>query len=79
MRLLGVGKDDRVIYCDKLCAEDYPAVATEARDALLEALFLTRRYTFADLGGMFGFSRQNAAVIAAKRDLRKSAEAAQNQ
>lgn len=73
LRQLGVGKDDRVIYCDAQCANDFPASQTEARDALLEAVYLTHRYTFAKLGEMFGFSRQNAQQIVTKRDVRRVA------
>lgn len=72
-RQLGVSKEDRVIYCDMRCATDFPATATEARDALVEAVYLTRKPTFGALGEMFGFSRQHAQQIVARRDLRKAA------
>lgn len=73
LRQLGVGKDDRVIYCDAQCANDFPASMTEARDALLEAVWLQNRYTYAKLGEMFGFSRQNAQQILVKRDVTRAA------
>jgi hypothetical protein len=69
-RLLGIGKDERIIYCDIRCATDYPASASEARDALMYAVYLTRKYSFASLGEMFGFTRQRAAQIAKERDVR---------
>jgi hypothetical protein len=71
-RLLGVAKYDNVIYCDRSCAEDYPAQTTEARDAIVEAVYLKRNPTFATLGKMFGFSRQMAQQIVARRDIRKT-------
>lgn len=72
-RLLGVAKYDNTIFCDLMCATDYPAVSTEARDALVEAVYLSRNYTYATLGQMFKFSRQRAAQIVAERDIRKTA------
>jgi hypothetical protein len=72
-RFLGVAKYDNVIYCDASCAADFPAQTTEARDAVVEAVYLNRRPTFAALGKMFGFTRQMAQQIVAKRDIRKGA------
>ncbi|MDX3260680.1 hypothetical protein PV336_15785 [Streptomyces sp. MI02-2A] len=72
-RLLGVAKYDNTIYCDAMCATDFPAQSTEARDALVEAIYLTQGKTYADLGKTFGFSRQMAQQIIARRDIRKVA------
>jgi hypothetical protein len=71
-RLLGVGKKDAPVYCDEMCFNDFPAVSTEARDALVEAVYYKGRYTFDRLGDMFGFTRQRAQQIVSKRDIRKA-------
>jgi hypothetical protein len=71
-RILGVGKKDAPLYCDEMCFRDFPAVSTEARDALVEAVYYKGRYTFDRLGEMFGFTRQRAQQIVAKRDVRKA-------
>jgi hypothetical protein len=70
-RILGVAKKDAPVYCNAMCAADYPASSTEARDALVEAVYLKGRYTFDKLGAMFGFTRQRAAQVISKRDLRR--------
>jgi hypothetical protein len=70
-RQLGVAKVDNTIFCDRSCAEDFPASTTEARDALVEAVYLKGHYTYAKLGEMFAFSRQRGAQIVADRDLRR--------
>jgi hypothetical protein len=70
-RLLGVAKKDAPMFCDQMCFEDYPAVTTEARDALVEAVYAKGRYTFDVLGNMFGFTRQRAQQIISRRDVRK--------
>jgi hypothetical protein len=72
-RLLGVAKKDAPIFCDQMCFEDYPAVSTEARDALVEAVYAKGRYTYENLGRMFGFTRQRAQQIIANRDIRRDA------
>ncbi len=72
MRLLGVAKYDNTIYCDGSCAADYPAKLSEARDALVEAVYLVRDPTFKVLGEQFGMTRQRAAQIVAERDIRKT-------
>jgi hypothetical protein len=76
-RLLGVGKKmakkEAPIFCDAMCFADFPAVSTEARDALVEAAYYKGRYTYDRLGEMFGFTRQRAQQIIAKRDVRKAA------
>jgi ribosomal protein L31 len=68
-----VAKYDNVIFCDTSCAEDYPAQTTEGRDAIVEAVYLNRHPTFAALGKMFGFTRQMAQQIVARRDIRRAA------
>ncbi|MER5754275.1 hypothetical protein [Streptomyces sp. NPDC002088] len=70
-RLLGVSKKDAPIFCDEMCANDFPAASTEARDALVEAVYYKGRHTYDILGKMFGFSRQRAAQIVTGRDLRR--------
>jgi hypothetical protein len=71
-RTVGVGKKDAAVYCDERCYNDYPAVSTEGRDALVEAVYYKGRYTFDRLGEMFGFTRQRAQQIVSKRDIRKN-------
>jgi hypothetical protein len=71
-RLLGVSKKDAPLYCDEMCFNDFPAVSTESRDALVEAVYYKGRYTFDRLGEMFGFTRQRAQQIVSKRDVRKA-------
>lgn len=76
-RQLGVAKVDHVIFCDGDCASDYPAAATEARDALLEAVYLDSiargtRYTNMQLGEMFGITRQRAHQILRDRNIRRT-------
>lgn len=70
--LLGVAKKDAPMYCDQMCFEDYPAVTTEARDALVEAVYAKGRYTFDALGLMFGFTRQRAQQVISRRDIRRN-------
>jgi hypothetical protein len=70
-RRLGVAKKDAPLYCDEMCAEDFPAVSTEARDALMEAVYLSGQYTYDRLGVMFNFTRQRAAQVITRRDLRR--------
>lgn len=72
-RLLGVAKKDAPLYCDAMCFEDYPATTTEARDALVAAVYSKGRYTYDVLGKMFGFTRQRAQQIIAARDIRRNA------
>jgi hypothetical protein len=55
-----------------MCFRDFPAVSTESRDALVEAVYFKGRYTFDRLGDMFGFTRQRAQQIVSKRDVRKA-------
>jgi hypothetical protein len=74
-RLVGIGrkmaKKEAPIYCDEQCFYDYPVSSTEARDALVEAVYYKGRYTYERLGEMFGFTRARAQQIVAKRDVRK--------
>jgi hypothetical protein len=70
-RRIGLSKTDAAIYCDRACVEDYSAASTEARDALLEAVYLTKKPSLRELGAMFGFTLQNAHQILKKRDVKK--------
>lgn len=71
-RMVGLGKKDAPLYCDEMCFNDFPAVSTEARDALIEAVYYKGRYTFDRLGEMFHFTRQRAQQIVSKRDVRRA-------
>lgn len=62
-RLLGVAPADFRIYCDQMCAEDYPAVTAESRDALIEAVFQMRSPAKAVIAKSFGISRQRVDQI----------------
>ncbi|RZU35918.1 hypothetical protein EV284_3401 [Streptomyces sp. BK022] len=70
-RLIGVAKRDNPIYCDEQCATDFPAVSTEARDALLEAVYHKGQYTYDKMAAMFGFTRTRAQQIIFRRDVRR--------
>lgn len=69
-RYLGKGRQDWRMFCDDWCAEDFPAVAAEGRDALIEAMHQTRSTPKAVLGRLFGLSRQRVDQILLQRDLR---------
>jgi hypothetical protein len=73
-RILGVAKRDTQVYCDDDCAQDYPATSTEARDALIEAVYLSKRgaYTHEMVGEMFGMTRQRVQQILVLRNIRKT-------
>lgn len=62
-RMLGVAPADFRVYCDRLCAEDFPAVAAEARDALIEGIFHMRSPAKAVIAKSFGISRQRVDQI----------------
>lgn len=62
-RLLGEGPRDFRIYCDAFCAEDYPAVESEGRDALIEAIFQKKSPAKAALAKYFEISRQRVDQI----------------
>uniref|UniRef100_A0AAU3I5M2 RNA polymerase sigma-70 region 4 domain-containing protein n=1 Tax=Streptomyces sp. NBC_01393 TaxID=2903851 RepID=A0AAU3I5M2_9ACTN len=70
-RLLGVSKRDHPMWCDEACHDDFPAVSTEARDALMEAVFHKGHHTYETLSTMFGFTRTRAQQIISKRDERR--------
>ena len=68
-RLLGYGPADFRIYCDSSCADDFPAVVSEDRDALIEAINQETGLISARLGEQFGIARQRVDQILARRDL----------
>lgn len=68
-RYLGTGPSDFRIYCDDWCAEDYPAVEAEARDALIEAIHQEWSTAKAVLARQFGISRQRVDQILASRTI----------
>lgn len=68
-RRLGVGPADFRIYCDEFCAGDYPAMAQEDREALMEAIYRETYPSKAALGRMFSISRQRVDQILASRDI----------
>lgn len=72
-RLLGVAPSDYRIYCDEQCATDFPAVQSEDRDALIEAVFQSKSTVKALIAREFGISRQRVDQIIAQRDLRMPA------
>lgn len=69
-RLLGVAPTDYRIYCDEQCASDFPALAAEGRDALIEAVFQTKSSNKAGIARDFGISRQRVDQILAQRNLK---------
>lgn len=69
-RLLGVGPTDFRIYCDAWCAADYPAFAQEARDALIEAVYLETSPSQASLAKVFDISRQRVDQILTQRNIK---------
>lgn len=83
-RLLGLGPRDFRIYCDELCATDYPAqestwsrqpgtnANSEARDALIECIFQVRSPAKSALAEYFGISRQRVDQIIANRTIKKA-------
>lgn len=66
-RLLGIGPADFRIYCDSMCAEDYPATAQEGRDSLIEAIFQEKGVSKTALSGLFGISRQRVDQVISQR------------
>lgn len=62
-RMLAVGPKNQRAWCDTTCAEDFPATEAEARDALIEVIFLTRGVSKAALGRDFGVARQRVDQI----------------
>lgn len=69
-RLLGLAPANKRIYCDEQCATDFPAVQSEDRDALIEAVFQCRSNVKALMAKEFGVSRQRIDQILAQRDLK---------
>lgn len=73
-RLLGVARRDAALYCDLLCATDYPVTSQfEARGAILEITYVAGQpdMTYAGLGKLVGFSRQRVEQICASRKITK--------
>jgi hypothetical protein len=66
-RLLGIGPADFRVYCDDMCATDYPVATAEARDALIEAIFQKTSKSKTALASDFGVSRQRVDQILASR------------
>ena len=69
-RLLGVAPADFRIYCDEQCADDFAAVAEEARDALIETIYQTKSPAKAALARSFDLSRQRVDQILMQRDMK---------
>lgn len=69
-RLLGVAPADFRIYCDTMCATDYPATTAEGRDALIEAMFRETGLSKSALARAFGISRQRVDQIIDQRTIR---------
>lgn len=69
-RLVAVGPADFRVYCDEMCATDYPATAAEARDALIEAIYQKTSKPKTAIAQEFGVSRQRVDQILAARSLR---------
>jgi len=69
-RLVGIGPSDLRIYCDEWCANDYPAVTAEGRDALIDAVYHERYPAKAALARQFEMSRQRVDQILSMRDIR---------
>lgn len=72
-RYLGIGRQDWRMYCDSMCADDFPAVVAEGRDALIEAMHQARSTPKAALGRQFGLSRQRVDQILLQRNLKTGA------
>ena len=80
-RLLGLGPADFRIYCDEMCATDYPVAWPSANEdlyALIEARWQERdRFdpplTKTGLGREFGVTRQWIEQILDRRDVAKAA------
>jgi hypothetical protein len=71
-RTLGIGPANPRIFCDAWCAGDYPTVAGEARDALIEAIHLDQGILKPLLAARFGMSRQRIDQILKFRDIRRT-------
>lgn len=69
-RLLGVAPADFRIYCDEMCAGDFPVATAESRDALIEAIFQKTGRSKTSLAEEFGVSRQRIDQILGGRALR---------
>ena len=67
-RALGVAPADFRVYCDDLCAADYPLSVHEDRDSLIETLHgLRPTPTKTELAASFGITRQRVTQILAAR------------
>ena len=69
-RSLGIGTSNPRVYCDVACYEDYPAVAEEGRDALIEAIYNDHAtVSRPTLAKMFDLSRQRIDQILRARTI----------
>jgi hypothetical protein len=66
-RLLGIGPVAVRIYCDTLCLNSVPADEFEDRDAVMEAVYVDSGKSKAEIGRMFGMTRQRADQILRRR------------
>lgn len=69
-RLLGVAPADFRVYCDEMCASDFPVATAESRDALIEAIFQKTGRSKTSLAAEFEVSRQRVDQILGGRSLR---------
>ena len=69
-RLIGIGPSNPRIYCDALCADDYPASSREGRDALVEQIYYAQHPTKVFLAKAFGVTRQMVEQILNNRSLK---------
>lgn len=69
-RQIGVGPSNPRVFCDAWCAADYPTVREEARDAIIEAIYLDKGILKPLLAQRFGMSRQRVDQIIRFRDIR---------
>ena len=67
---LGCGPADFRIYCDAWCAADFPAVVSEGRDALIEAIYHETGLSKTAISRQFEIARQRVDQILQRRDLR---------
>jgi hypothetical protein len=66
---VGIAPSDFRVYCDDLCAADFPISAHEDRDSLLETLYGERPTpTKTELAKAFGVTRQRITQILGARE-----------
>lgn len=69
-RQIGVAPVDFRIYCDPWCAADFPAVTSEGRDALIEAIYQETGLNKTLISKSFGIARQRVDQIINRRNLK---------